>query len=165
MKSWSIALISLLFLFGCMEPSLEGKDIRELGALNMPVKCSVSFSYNNSAAGGSAYILGDTYLLDFNKSEGVGSITVYTYDILVENETVYFIPDNNDVGAALMKGVTGCWGFRLEGQDAQDYLGDIEISLSNCSKGEFDNSLFEIDNGEFCTSEEYHQRMQAIVGS
>jgi len=159
MKSWFIALFFLLFSFGCLEPSFEGRDIQELGAMNMPIKCDVSFTYNSSVVNGTAYVLGDTYLLDFNRSVSVGSITVYMNDILVENKTVYFIPDNNDAGAALMKGVIGCWGFRLEGQDAQDYLEDVELGLSSCSKGEFDSSLFEIEKDEYCTIDEYNQRL------
>ena len=159
MKAAAASLIVFFLLFGCLGPSLEGMNLSELRSLDIPVKCNVILESNRTTDNGTAYILGKDYLLDFEKRWGQDEVEVYEtgqMDFIVDGDELVYYRDNDENVSALMEFVTGCKGYRSEGQEARDFLAGFEpmIELRNCSKGDFDAGLFDIGKEDYCTAEE-----------
>ncbi len=166
MKAAAASLIVLFLLFGCLEPSLEGKNLSELRSLGIPVECDAVLESNRTADNGTAYILGKDYLIDFEEKWGQDEAELYKtgqLDFIVEGEELVYYRDNDENVSALMEFVTGCKGFMSEGQEARDFLAGFEpmIELRNCGKGDFDAGLFDIGKEDYCTGEEMEG---ALVG-
>lgn len=166
------AAIPLLLLLGCTgQASLEGKGMKELQALNEPIKCNVSFSEGGiHRNNGTAYINGSRYLLDFERKlvvEGKNAREIGGLDIISDNDQVLYLRYNEQEGEitaqGLLEAMTGCVGYRVEGESALEYANNITLELSNCSRGGFNGTVLEIEEERYCTVDEIREKMGVVM--